>query len=389
MHDELEPSIANDEHWMRLALAQARQSVGLASPNPAVGCVIVKDEKLTGEGFHTYDMRDHAEVVALKQAGSSAAGATAYVTLEPCSHQGRTGPCADALVRARVSRVVAATFDPNPLVSGNGIARLRDAGIKTTVGICEQEARTLNDGFAKFIQTRQPFVTLKAAMSLDGKIAPPPHTRTTATPFWLTGAKARAHVQRLRHASDAILTGIGTVMADDPALTDRSGLLRRRPLLRVVLDSQLRLPLNSQLVQTAKEDVLVFCTLNAPSANKAALEAKGVCVEALPAEAGTVHVDLQAALTRLGELQILSVLIEGGSQLNGAVLRQQLVDKLVLFYADIELGPDAVPFAEGVASPYPLQQTLQYLTNEQFDSDACVSGYLCDPWVATASNRQG
>ncbi|MHB1021143.1 MAG: bifunctional diaminohydroxyphosphoribosylaminopyrimidine deaminase/5-amino-6-(5-phosphoribosylamino)uracil reductase RibD [Acidobacteriaceae bacterium] len=389
MPDTQPPFAMQDEDWMRLALEQAWRSVGLASPNPAVGCVLVKDAQVIGEGFHIYDNRDHAEIVALKQAGNAAAGATAYVTLEPCSHQGRTGPCADALIRAGVRRVVAATLDPNPLVSGNGIAKLRAAGIETTVDIRQQEARALNDGFAKFIQTRQPFVTLKAAISLDGKIAPPPHTRTSNSPHWLTGNTARAHVQTLRHASDAILTGIGTVMADDPALTDRSGLPRRRPLLRVVLDSQLQLPLDSQLAQTANNDVLVFCTTNAPSTRRAALEAKGVHVEELPADAETAQVSLQKALARLGELQILNVLIEAGSQLNGTALRQQLVDKLVLFYADIELGPDAIPFAEGVASPYPLQQSLQHLTHEQFDSDACVSGYLYDPWTRSASNRQG
>ncbi len=375
-----------DEDWMRLALEQAQRSVGLASPNPAVGCVIVQQEQIVGAGFHIYDQRDHAEIIALKQAGEAARGATAYVTLEPCSHQGRTGPCADALIGAGIGRVVAATLDANPVVSGNGIAKLNRAGIATTVGICQQQARALNDGFAKFIRTGLPFVTLKAAMSLDGKIAPAPHTRTAKAPFWLTGTKARAHVQALRHAADAVVTGIGTVLADDPALTDRTALPRRRRLLRVVLDSQLRMPLEAQLVVSAQEDVLVFCAPQASPQKKAALTAKGVRVEALPTEADASRIDLQKVLARLGELQMLSVLLEGGSALNGAALRQQHVDKLVLFYAETELGADGVPFAEGIASPYPMQQGLQQLENRQFDSDACVSGYLRDPWDAVASN---
>src|SRR3984885_13676086 len=219
-----EPHQQMDDKWMELALGQAEQSVGLASPNPAVGCVLVRGDSVVGEGFHEFERRDHAEIVALKRAGLQARGATAYVTLEPCSHHGRTGPCADALIAAGITRCVIATQDPNPQVSGQGIAKLRAANIEVTLGVLEQQARDLNDAFAHFIQHRTPFVTLKAALSVDGKLAPPPASRYPNQPHWLTGPAARYEVQLLRHDADAVLTGIGTVLADDPQLTDRSGM---------------------------------------------------------------------------------------------------------------------------------------------------------------------
>lgn len=205
---------------MQRALTLARETVALASPNPQVGCVLVKDGEIIAEGAHLYANRDHAEIAALKQArerGIDITGATAYVTLEPCSHHGRTGPCADALVASHISRCVIATQDPNPQVSGQGIAKLRAAGIEVILGLLQQPARDLNDAFAHFIQHHRPFVTLKAALSVDGYLAPSPQTRAPNQPHWLTGPAARAEVQRLRHSSDAILTGIGTVLADDPA----------------------------------------------------------------------------------------------------------------------------------------------------------------------------
>ena len=241
---------------MEQALQQAERSVGLCSPNPAVGCVLVRGDELVGEGFHEYDRRDHAEVVALKQAGPLAQGATAYVTLEPCSHTGRTGPCADALIAAGVSRVVVATADPNPQVNGKGIARLRAAGVEVSTGVLEQQARRLNDGYAKFITAFLPYVTMKVAATLDGRIAPP--QREARGHFSISGNEARAEVHRMRHAVDALIVGVGTIIADDPLLTDRSDLPRRRRLMRIVLDSTLRTPLDSQLVKTAYQDVMIF-----------------------------------------------------------------------------------------------------------------------------------
>ena len=254
---------------MQSALQLARATLGLASPNPQVGCVIVRvqiGDQIVGEGAHIYDQRDHAEIVALRHArhrGADLSGATAYVTLEPCSHHGRTGPCADALIAAGIRRVVAATLDPNPQVSGKGIARLRAAGIDVVVEVLQPEARAINDAFARFIRAGRPLVTLKAALSVDGMLAPPASARTGKQPHWLTGAEARAEVQRMRHSADALLTGIGTVLADDPLLTERSGLPRRRPLLRVVLDSRLRTPLDSQLVRSAQDDLLILCGTHA------------------------------------------------------------------------------------------------------------------------------
>src|SRR5690348_16357993 len=303
-----------DERWMRRALALAEQSVGLASPNPAVGCALVKDDRIIGEGFHAYDQRDHAEIVALKAAGPAAKGSTAYITLEPCSHCGRTGPCADALIQAGVARVVAATADPNPAVNGCGLERLRHAGIAVETGVLCDEARELNDAFARYIQTRLPFVTLKAGISLDGRIAPAPGYRTARRAVMLTGPESQAEVQRMRHASDALITGIGTVLADNPLLTDRSGMPRRRPLLRVVLDSSLRLPLDSRLVQTAAADVLVFC-VNPDAERRHTLEDQGIRIEQLEPEPGANRVPLQHVLQRLGELEITSAMLEGGAKL--------------------------------------------------------------------------
>ncbi len=369
---------------MERALRLATQTVGRASPNPYVGCVIVRDDanlEVVGEGAHLYDNYDHAEIVALKRAqalGLSAYGATAYVTLEPCVHHGRTGPCADALIAAGISRCVIATADPNPLVSGKGIEKLRAANIDVTVGVLEEKARDLNDAFAKFIQTGVPLVTLKAALSADGKLAPPSASRVPGQPHWVTGAAARHEVQLLRHGSDAVLTGIGTVLADNPLLSDRSDLPRRRLLLRVVLDTQLRIPLDAQLVVSANHDVLVLCGPAASSAKRAALEAEGVKVETIPEYAG--RLSLAAALKTLAGRKILSVLLECGSQLNGAFLSQNLVDKAVLFHAEGQLGDHAISFAEGYRSAKVIEQSLEQVTRTDFGPDTCVTGYLHHPW---------
>jgi len=366
---------------MRRALDLAHGTAGLASPNPQVGCVLVRDGAVVGEGAHRYAAFDHAEIVALKQAaarGLDVSGATAYVTLEPCSHHGRTGPCADALIAAGVKRVVVATIDPNPQVSGQGIARMRAAGIEVAVGVCEAEARRINDAFAGFIQNGRPFVTLKAALSVDGWVAPKPESRTAGEPFWLTGAEARAEVQHMRHSADAVLTGIGTVLADDPLLTDRSGLERRRPLLRIVLDSRLRLPLDSKLVRSAANDVLVFCAQTAAPVQAAALEAAGVEVVRVGGAAG--RFDLRDMMAELAQRKLLSLLLECGSELNGAFLAHGLVDKLVLFYSETELGEGAIPFAARVGSPFLLEQSLRGIERTHFGPDARVSGYLHDPW---------
>src|ERR1700674_231695 len=327
---------SSDEQHMRRALELARAGVGLVSPNPAVGAVVVDASgREVGAGTHTYDGVKHAEVLALEQAGHAARGGTLYLNLEPCSHQGRTGPCADAVVAAGIRRVICSMKDPNPKVAGQGFAKLRASGITVETGLFEAEAKKLNESFAKYIRSGKPLVTLKSAMTLDGKIAdatkPGSERRSesrSAVPVtegarsgyhWITGEVARAHVQQLRHQSDAILAGVGTVMADDPLLTDRSGLPRRRKLLRVILDSYLRIPLTSRVIQTAENDVLALCSAAEKSA-KQALEAKGIRVQQIPAASADGRPDFAAIIQSLGKLEITSLLIEGGALVNGAAL---------------------------------------------------------------------
>lgn len=370
-----EPS-NNDERWMTQALDLARRGVGLASPNPTVGCVIVREEKLVGSGFHQYDQRDHAEVVALREARELARGATAYVTLEPCSHFGRTGPCADALIAAGLSRVVVATLDPNPEVNGRGIAKLRHANIEVTVGVLQKAARRLNDAFAKYIRTGLPHVTLKAAMTLDGRIAPPPSVRKPGEISWITGPESLQQVHHLRHSVDVVLTGVGTVIADDPLLTDRSGRRRTRPLLRVVLDTQLRFPLESKLLHSADRDVLVFCS-NVPEAQRLAMAAAGLSVKEIDADPHDLRPSLLNVLKELGKLQVTSVMVEAGSQLNASFLDAGLVDRLYLFYAPYFLGPEAHPVVATAPTEKP---AINGFTLHHFGEDFAFEAWLRDPW---------
>src|SRR5271163_2519305 len=329
--DDLDQQQRADEHWMTQALDLAQRGVGFASPNPTVGCVIVRNGQLVGSGFHEYDPRDHAEIFAMREAGELARGATAYVTLEPCSHTGRTGPCAEALTAAAIGRVVVATADANPVVHGRGIEKLRQTGIEVAVGVLQEPAQRINDAFAKYIRTGLPFVTLKAATTLDGRIAPPSSSRKPGEVSWISGLESRQHVHRLRHSVDAVLTGIGTVLADDPLLTDRSGFPRRRPLLRVVLDSQLRLPLDSKLVQSADCDVAVFC-VDAAKPKLEALSDRGVSVRQIAADRGNPNPPLASVLKELGDIGVSSVMIEAGSRINTGFIEGSLIDRLFLFY---------------------------------------------------------
>ena len=370
----LEENPELDSSWMRHALELARRGIGLCSPNPVVGCVIVdRNGELAGEGWHEYELKDHAEVVALRAAGEKARGGAAYVTLEPCNHTGRTGPCTEALIKAGVARVVAATVDPNPLVAGGGIAGLRAAGIETRVGVGEEEARRLNEGFACWIQHKRPFVLMKVAMTLDGRIAPPAGVHTAREPYWITGEESRAAVQTLRWRADAVLTGIGTVLADDPLLTDRSGMLRRRPLLRVVLDSALRIPLDSKLVKSAREDVLV-CTVSNDGARIEEIRARGVRVEILEAENG--QVPLVKVLGLLGSEGVLTLLTETGSRLNTALLGAGLVDRLQLFVSSQMMGADAVSAFGGMGR----FAKLGPVEVERLGEDLGIGSLLRDPW---------
>jgi diaminohydroxyphosphoribosylaminopyrimidine deaminase/5-amino-6-(5-phosphoribosylamino)uracil reductase len=359
---------------MEHALTLARKGIGLSSPNPTVGCVIVQGGGIVGEGFHQYEWRDHAEIVALKSAGANARGATLYVNLEPCNHTGRTGPCTEAIIAAGIQRVVAAMEDPNPKTAGRGFERLQAAGIEVTSGLLEDEARRLNEAFACWIRTKKPFVTLKSALTLDGQLALPKSKKRKRSE-WITSEESRAEVQRMRHASDALLTGIGTILADDPLLTDRSGLSRRRPLLRVVLDSRLRLSPQSRIVRTADDDLLVFTGAALNSVKARQLQSAGV--EIARVRTGHGRVNLTAVLAELGRRDVLNVLWEAGPSLNGAVLSAEFVDKLVLFYAPKLAGETRVPFAHVPAGHGPALQKLRF---QQFGRDFCVEACVRDPY---------
>ncbi len=379
-----------DEAFLRRALELAREGIGLTSPNPCVGAVIVDSEgQVAGEGTHTFTGVKHAEVLALEQAGERARGGILYLNLEPCSHQGRTGPCADAVIASGIRRVVACMQDPNPQVAGQGFERLRNAGISVASGILEAEAKVLNEAFAKYIRYRTPLITLKAAMTLDGKIAPPPsesHRSTAlggggATGGWVTSEIARAHVQQLRHQNDAIMVGVGTIIADDPLLTDRSGLPRRQPLLRVIVDSRLRLPPHSRVVKTAKNDVLVLCSF-AEEKRKRELQDQGIRVEQVQVGVGDGRPDMRGIAQRLGALEITSLLVEGGAMINGAALASGIVDKVFLYYAPKILdGIDSVPFAIGVGFDRMSDAAhVKAIKLHRFGEDFAVEGYLRDPY---------
>jgi diaminohydroxyphosphoribosylaminopyrimidine deaminase/5-amino-6-(5-phosphoribosylamino)uracil reductase len=379
-----------DEFFLRRALELAGSGVGLTSPNPRVGAVLVDAAgNVAGEAFHTFAGVKHAEIIALEQAGEKARGGILYVNLEPCSHQGRTGPCADAVIAAGVRRVVACMQDPNPLVAGKGFESLRNAGVSVASGILEAEAKVLNEAFAKYIRHREPLVTLKAAMTLDGKIAPPPsesHQPTAlggggATGGWVTSEIARAHVQQLRHQNDAIMVGVGTIIADDPLLTDRSGLARRQPLLRVIVDSRLRLPPQSRVVKTANNDVLVLCSF-AEEKRKRELMDQGIRVEQVQVGVGDGRPDMRGIASRLGRMEITSLLVEGGAMINGAALASGIVDKVFLYYAPKILdGMGSVPFATGVGFDRMSDAAqVKAIKLHRFGEDFAVEGYLRDPY---------
>ena len=412
---------AADAIFMHRALELAAQGVALASPNPMVGAVLVRKGKIIGEGFHTYEGLRHAEIVALEAAhaqpaenlgglvgrafrhdkkddnpsgvltpeapnahaaidSDAARGATLYVNLEPCCHKGRTGPCTNVLILAGVKRVVAAMQDPNPAVAGRGFKHLRAAGIEVVTGLREAEARRLAEPFAKWIVSRQPLVTLKSALTLDGQLVLP-HARShrgarrrrNSKNGWITSLESRAEVQRMRHASDALLTGIGTVLVDNPLLTDRTGLPRRRKLLRVVMDSRLRLPLKSQLVQTVDNDVLVFTRASEKSPKARALRAAGVEIVHVAGRGGKP--DLRAVVAELGRREMLSVLLEAGAKLNSSALAAGIVDKMRVFLAPKIAGFQGIAAAKnGFQAPCELHN----VTMAQFGVDFAIEGYLHD-----------
>lgn len=335
---------ADDRRLLEDALQLARDSVGLASPNPQVGAVVVDVRgRVVGSGSYTYEGRKHAEVLALEEAGAGARGGTLYVSLEPCSIHKRTPPCTAAVVEAGIARVVAATRDQNPAIDGGGFDLLRRAGVEVVEadGAIEADARKLNEAFFHFARTGRPLVTLKTALTLDGKIAAPDDNTG-----WITSETARKHVQLVRHRHDAIMTGIGTVQADDCLLTDRSGLPRRRPLLRVVADSLLRLPVESRIVESFDGDLVVATTSAATAERRELFAKRRIPIQQFDSDDG--RVDLAGLLDWMGGQEIVSLMIEGGSMLNWAVLDAGFVDKVLLYYGPKILGGfDSLPMVGG------------------------------------------
>lgn len=365
-HSEPVPA---DSEMSRRTLELARRGVGLVSPNPLVGCVIVSaDGKILGEGAYIYDQVTHAEVIALEQAGEKARGGTAYVSLEPHAHHGKTPPCTEALINAGIKRVVAPIEDPNPLVSGRGFRRLREAGVEVVTGILAYEATRLNEKFICWHKKGRPFVHLKLAMSLDGRIS---LNRSVSTA--LSGESARRRVHELRHENDAILVGGNTAFVDDPSLTDRSGEPRRRPLVRVVLDNRLRLPRESQIVRTAREiPTIVFTKPN----DQAIVRLLRECgVEVIELEQGGR--DLTAILQELRRRQIQSVLVEGGTEIAGAFCDAGLADKVTFIVAPLIIGGSDAPVAIGGKGATNLSSAIRLsrISVEGLDDDLEITGY--------------
>ncbi len=365
----------SDSHWMQEALRLAEQ--GFTPPNPMVGCVIVRDGVLVGSGFHPHAGQPHAEQFALKAAGDKAAGATAYVTLEPCCHFGRTPPCTDALIAANIKRVVIAILDPDPRVSGNGIAQLQSAEIDVTIGIEEQAARKVNAAFLHYQTTRTALVTLKAAMTLDGKIAT--HTGDSK---WITGGKSRHYVHQLRARSGAVMIGIGTLLADNALLTARLDPMPPRQPLRIVVDSHLRTPADCAAVTYAAENamiapLLIATTENAPQDKEAILQRNGVEILRLPATVNG-RVNLAKLMHVLAERQIISVLAEGGGELNAALMQSNLAHRVVFFIAPRLVGGRQAPTPiEGDGCEQMKDARVLHDTEiHRFDSDIVIAGSL-------------
>ncbi|MDO9534580.1 MAG: bifunctional diaminohydroxyphosphoribosylaminopyrimidine deaminase/5-amino-6-(5-phosphoribosylamino)uracil reductase RibD [Bacillota bacterium] len=361
----------SDERYMWMALDLARQGFGKTNPNPMVGAVLVKSGEVVGTGFHKKAGDLHAEIVALREAGEKARGAVLYTNLEPCSHHGRTPPCVNAIIQAGVRKVVVAAVDPNPLVSGSGIRKLQDAGIKVKTGVLEDKAKRLNEVFFKYITSKMPFVVVKTAMTLDGKIA----TRTGKS-RWISGEKSRKFVHRLRSISDGIMVGINTVLQDDPQLTARlEGESDHNPV-RIIVDSKGRLPLESRIVKTAPETKTILAVTNlAPTEKLVALQSCGVEILALPAK--EEQVDLCRLMWALGEKEISILLVEGGGTLNFSLLKEHLIDKIYFFMAPFLFGGGSAPTPMEGHGIDDINESwlVEDMEMKQLDNDILIIGY--------------
>ncbi len=365
-------AMKDDEKYMRRAIELATRALGRTSPNPIVGAVVVENGEIVGEGYHQLAGTPHAEIHALSQAGQRAQGATLYVTLEPCCHHGKTPPCVDAIIASGIRRVVAAIEDPNPRVSGQGIARLKSAGIEVEVGVLEEEARRANEFFFKYITKGLPFVAVKTAMTLDGKIA----TRTGDS-RWVTGEKARHFVHELRNIYDAVLVGLGTVVKDNPMLNTRLDVEGKRDPMRIILDGKLEIPLDSQVVMTANHQcTLVVTSRKADAGRIAVLEETGV--EVLQVGDNPDLIPLTPLLKELARMGITSILVEGGGRVNASFLEAGLVDKVYWFIAPKICGGERAPTpVEGLGVEMMDQAVrLKQMTIQRFDDDILISGYL-------------
>lgn len=358
-----------DEKYMEQALCIAQYAAGRTSPNPMVGAVIVRDGRVVGQGWHRQAGTPHAEVHALRQAGELAHGATMYVTLEPCSHHGRTGPCTEAVIDAGIKKVIVSMTDPNPLVAGQGIARLRDAGIEVIEGVMAAEAAKMNEVFIKWISTKKPFVVLKSAMSLDGKIAA--HTGHSQ---WITGSKAREVVHQLRDRYDGILVGIGTVLADNPSLTTRLEIPGKNPL-RIIVDSKARIPLDAEVITDGLPTVIAV-TSEASQGKLDSLRACGITIITTEAKGG--RVDLQQLFNILGEQGITSILVEGGASINASVIDENLVDKIKWFIAPKIIGGESAPGPVGGIGIADVNHAALFeeIKMESIGEDILISAYL-------------
>ena len=374
--------VERDARFMRRALDLAERGRGLTSPNPMVGAVVVSDEEIVGEGYHERAGGPHAEVVALAAAGDRSRGATLYVTLEPCSYHGRTPPCASAVVAAGIRRVVPALVDPNPRVSGRGLAALRAAGIEVADAILADHAERQNRAFVAAMRLGRPHVTLKAAMTLDGRIAD-----RQGESKWITGEQARAVAHRLRSESDAIVVGVGTALRDDPALTVRREKPWPREPYRVVLDTHARTPVAARLIAAGTPArALVIAGGEASPARVAALTAAGATVVAVPLRHG--HVDPGAALAVLADLEVRAVLVEGGGAVHGAFLDAGLVDRVALFVAPRLLGgQDATPSIGGVGRPLASALRLGALDVARLGDDLLIEADVVPAEPSQASRR--
>ncbi|MDY6987163.1 MAG: bifunctional diaminohydroxyphosphoribosylaminopyrimidine deaminase/5-amino-6-(5-phosphoribosylamino)uracil reductase RibD [Thermodesulfobacteriota bacterium] len=365
-------STSMDEAYMRMALSLAEGGRGWTSPNPMVGAVVVKEGQVVGRGFHRAAGGPHAEIYALKEAGEGARGATLYVTLEPCNHTGRTPPCTEAILDSGIQRVVAGMRDPNPGVTGKGLDFLSSKGLDVCVGVCEKDCRRLNEFFIKYVTTGLPFVILKCASTLDGRIA----TRTGDSK-WITNELSRQFVHGLRHAVDAIMVGIGTVVKDNPQLTTRLEGLKGSDPIRIVLDSRLSIPPEAKLLHlSSHSDTLLVTSPSILPQKKSLLERPGVRLLAVECHEG--QIDLKALMKALGEMGITSLLIEGGSHVNGTAMRAGIVDKICMFFAPkICGGHDGVPICTGPGVEFmEKSMTLKDISVRRFQDDVMIQGYF-------------